>query len=350
MGLSGPDSCSVTSGGWVVVCVEVGVGSSVGPCTVARRDQAQRDQRQHHSEAARLHAIPSSKSPWGRGRSGVPSNALRRDLVHQHHTISFPAKGPGQMVRRSGEEQGMAARITTTDRVFASLRESILSGEFPAGSLHSIYRLADLLDVSRTPVREAVLRLADIGLVTIERNRGVRIRGVSVADVRAVFELRLMIEVPAAAYAAAHAAMPRMQQLEAELEAMRSARRSAATSHDSPPTTGRSTTRSAPSSATRGRSTRSPPCGTRSRRVAPRRCTARVAWRRSSASTCRSSRRSRRGTPRRPRRAWRSTSSTPAALLMAQAATPDDPAPGPGWADRLRDHLYVPGRAASPPE
>lgn len=94
---------------------------------------------------------------------------------------------------------------TTTDRVFASLRESIVSGEFPAGSLHSIYRLADLLQVSRTPVREAVLRLADIGLVTIERNRGVRIRGVTVADVRAVFELRLMIEVPAAAFAAAHA-------------------------------------------------------------------------------------------------------------------------------------------------
>lgn len=94
---------------------------------------------------------------------------------------------------------------TTTDRIFASLRESIVTGEFPAGSLHSIYRLADLLEVSRTPVREAVLRLADIGLVTIERNRGVRIRGVTVADVREVFELRLMIEVPAAAFAAAHA-------------------------------------------------------------------------------------------------------------------------------------------------
>ena len=96
-------------------------------------------------------------------------------------------------------------RTTTTDRVFASLRESIVTGEFPAGSLHSIYRLADLLGVSRTPVREAVLRLADTGLVTIERNRGVRIRGVTAADVREVFELRLLLEVPAAAHAAAHA-------------------------------------------------------------------------------------------------------------------------------------------------
>lgn len=119
-----------------------------------------------------------------------------------------------------GEAVAMT-RITTTDRVFASLRESIVSGEFPAGSLHSIYRLADLLDVSRTPVREAVLRLADIGLVTIERNRGVRIRGVTVADVRDVFELRLLIEVPAAAFAAAHADAATVAAITSELEHMR---------------------------------------------------------------------------------------------------------------------------------
>lgn len=112
-------------------------------------------------------------------------------------------------------------RTTTTDRVFGSLRESIVSGEFPAGSLHSIYRLADLLEVSRTPVREAVLRLADIGLVSIERNRGVRIRGVTPADVREVFELRLMLEVPAAAHAAAHADPAAVAAISHELDRMR---------------------------------------------------------------------------------------------------------------------------------
>lgn len=96
----------------------------------------------------------------------------------------------------------MTARTTATDRVFALLRERIVGGELAAGSQHSIYRLAEQLDVSRTPVREAVLRLADLGLVEIERNRGVRVRGVSVADVREVFELRLLLEVPAAARAA----------------------------------------------------------------------------------------------------------------------------------------------------
>lgn len=94
-------------------------------------------------------------------------------------------------------------RQTTTDRVFATLRTAILSGDMAADSRHSIYQLAGELGVSRTPVREAVLRLADAGLVSIERNRGLRVRGVTAQDVREVFELRLMVEVPAAAHAAA---------------------------------------------------------------------------------------------------------------------------------------------------
>lgn len=91
---------------------------------------------------------------------------------------------------------------TASDRVFARLRSAIVLGEMVAGSSHSIYRMADELGVSRTPVREAVLRLSDHGLVSIERNRGFRVRGVTAADVQEVFELRMLIEVPTAAYAA----------------------------------------------------------------------------------------------------------------------------------------------------
>ncbi|MCW2782817.1 MAG: GntR family transcriptional regulator [Marmoricola sp.] len=115
---------------------------------------------------------------------------------------------------------GRVRRSSSSERVFELLRTSIVAGELVAGSQHSVYRLAEELDVSRTPVREAVLRLADLGLVTVERNRGVRIRGVSVDDVRFVFELRLMIEVPAVAYAAAVAGDELVEALDAELEAM----------------------------------------------------------------------------------------------------------------------------------
>jgi DNA-binding GntR family transcriptional regulator len=96
----------------------------------------------------------------------------------------------------------MVARINVTDEVLTTLREAIISGELEPGSLHSVYKLAERLNVSRTPVREAVLRLADVGMVALERNRGVRIKGITVRDIEDVFQLRLLLEVPATAFAA----------------------------------------------------------------------------------------------------------------------------------------------------
>ncbi|TQL45075.1 GntR family transcriptional regulator [Homoserinimonas aerilata] len=93
-------------------------------------------------------------------------------------------------------------RVSSTDLIHEKLRTGIVSGELAAGSRHSIYQLAERFGVSRTPVRDAVLRLADAGMLTIERNRGVVIRGLGVEEIRSVFELRLLLEVPAAAAAA----------------------------------------------------------------------------------------------------------------------------------------------------
>lgn len=89
-----------------------------------------------------------------------------------------------------------------TDQVYDRLREAILSAELQPDSLHSVLEFAEELGVSRTPVREAALRLADAGMVTIERNRGIRISSSNVTDVRWVFEFRLLLEVPAARAAA----------------------------------------------------------------------------------------------------------------------------------------------------
>jgi DNA-binding GntR family transcriptional regulator len=237
-------------------------------------------------------------------------------------------------------------RTTTTDRVFASLRESIVTGEFPAGSLHSIYRLADLLEVSRTPVREAVLRLADIGLVTIERNRGVRIRGVTVADVQAVFELRLMIEVPAAAYAAAHADAATVAAIGAELEHMR---RWAAADDEQQFTAHDRLLHHAIGAA-----------------LGNARLQAEVATLRDSiqargATTIRRSRGMAElaaehasiveaigtGDPAAAAAHMEQHLVHTATLLMEQVAVAGQDVVDPGWSTRLRDHLYLPGRGAS---
>lgn len=119
----------------------------------------------------------------------------------------------------------MTERRSATEDVFAEVRSRILTGSLAPGSRHSIYQLADELNVSRTPAREAVLRLADLGLVSIERNRGFVVRGVQATDVREVFELRILLEVPAAARAAERADDSLVERLQALLDEMREAAR-----------------------------------------------------------------------------------------------------------------------------
>ncbi|MFT4298978.1 MAG: GntR family transcriptional regulator [Aeromicrobium sp.] len=118
---------------------------------------------------------------------------------------------------------GPSGRRTAADEVFTQLRERIVTGELVPGARQSIYRLSDELGVSRTPVREAVVRLADLGLVSVERNRGIVVQGVRAEDVRDVFELRLLLEVPAAAGAAERADADLVRRLREALAAMRAA-------------------------------------------------------------------------------------------------------------------------------
>lgn len=87
--------------------------------------------------------------------------------------------------------------------VYSWVRSAITSGRLVAGERYSVYWLADELGLSRTPVREAILRLAQLGVLDIERNRGFVVRQLSMEDVRANYEARMLLEVPAARAAAA---------------------------------------------------------------------------------------------------------------------------------------------------
>ena len=76
----------------------------------------------------------------------------------------------------------------------AMLRELILAGALPAGTKLGEADLATRLDVSRTPVREALSRLAAEGLVDLVPNRGARVARWSDEDLEQIFELRLRLE------------------------------------------------------------------------------------------------------------------------------------------------------------
>jgi DNA-binding GntR family transcriptional regulator len=90
-----------------------------------------------------------------------------------------------------------------TDQAITRLRTAILGGELKPGELYSATQLGEWLGVSRTPIREAVQQLAKTGLVVVERNRGIRVRSTTLEDLIEGFQIRLMLEVPAARRATA---------------------------------------------------------------------------------------------------------------------------------------------------
>jgi DNA-binding GntR family transcriptional regulator len=79
-------------------------------------------------------------------------------------------------------------------RVYERLRDEIVSGSLSPGEQLVEARIADDLGVSKTPVREALIRLQRDGLVEIEPYRGARVLEPSADDVREILELRSLLE------------------------------------------------------------------------------------------------------------------------------------------------------------
>jgi len=86
--------------------------------------------------------------------------------------------------------------ITTSrsDLIAEEIRKAILSGELKPDELLVERHLAELLGVSKTPVREALILLAGSGLVRATRNRGVTVRRLSLTEVRHIYEERVLLE------------------------------------------------------------------------------------------------------------------------------------------------------------
>jgi DNA-binding GntR family transcriptional regulator len=95
----------------------------------------------------------------------------------------------------------LAAPQTLAAHTRRAVLAAIADGRLEPGGRYSVAQLAEQLGISRTPVREALLVLEREGRVKFERNRGVRILETTADDVAEVFELRLLLEVPAAAKA-----------------------------------------------------------------------------------------------------------------------------------------------------
>src|SRR3954466_8046947 len=91
---------------------------------------------------------------------------------------------------------------TLSERVFEVVREQIVTGKLPHDLPIRQDALATELGVSKIPLREALARLEQEGLLTSHANRGYAVRPMSAEEADDIFALRLSIEPAAAAHAA----------------------------------------------------------------------------------------------------------------------------------------------------
>lgn len=99
------------------------------------------------------------------------------------------------------------------DRVTEQLRADVLDGTLAPGERIGEANVAANLGVSRTPVREALGRLAAEGLLELQPNRGARVATWSSEELNDIFELRLQLEPRAARLATSRIGTQRLDEL-----------------------------------------------------------------------------------------------------------------------------------------
>lgn len=108
----------------------------------------------------------------------------------------------------------LSRTATIADAVYQALRNAIVFGELPPGCRLLERELALELAVSRTPIREALRRLSEEGLVAGVPNRGVVVRTVTLEEAEHVYAVREPLEVLAARLAAQRCTPQQVAELE----------------------------------------------------------------------------------------------------------------------------------------
>lgn len=98
--------------------------------------------------------------------------------------------------------------------VYDRLRDDILNCRIPPGAQIFEQDLANRFGMSKSPVREALLRLRQQGLVEVKARSGYRVTPMSVTQVNEMYEMRIMYETTCAALAIAHASEEQIARLD----------------------------------------------------------------------------------------------------------------------------------------
>ncbi len=107
--------------------------------------------------------------------------------------VATPATAP--LARRAPPGAPRGSRV---DDAYRALRQRILDNAYPPGYQALEQTLADELGLSRTPVREALIRLQKEGLVDVVPRHGMRVLPVSPTDMKEIYEILSALESTAA--------------------------------------------------------------------------------------------------------------------------------------------------------
>lgn len=88
----------------------------------------------------------------------------------------------------------IAQMASASDVIFEALREAIAKGDISEGQTLRQDHIARMFNVSRIPVREALTRLEEQGLVSTQRYRGAVVTTLSTDEIREIFEFRALLE------------------------------------------------------------------------------------------------------------------------------------------------------------
>jgi len=101
--------------------------------------------------------------------------------------------------------------------IVESLLREVFQGRLRAGQHLATQQLADLFGVSHTPIREALISLAGIGVIDLVPNRGAIVRRVVAKDVREIFQVRRALECEAVRSACGRVEIEGLESLAEEL-------------------------------------------------------------------------------------------------------------------------------------
>ena len=111
--------------------------------------------------------------------------------------LLFKAAVPSSKEETGGfveELQKIKRPETLLSLAYDRIKGLLVSGQLNFDQIYSANQFAEMLGVSRTPVREALLQLAAEGLLIPVQGRGFKIKGFSEKEIKDFFEARLMIE------------------------------------------------------------------------------------------------------------------------------------------------------------